>query len=364
MGYFQIIEVTFRLGAEFANHEMINMLSKYWRDYRRSKQSKADLLTATCIAFALPSYYKIKFVLEDKMNLTDLLTPWGLLEIVFAFGLSLILLSFYRFSDITAPSLIRQHQIISGAIKLVIAGLIALLFTRFFFNVVVEWGTDASFEFDVILLSILLPLIVSGISEKIFFRTKAQEAEKAELIAKYEALKARISPHFLFNSLNSLIDIIEEDPTLAVEFVEEMANVYRYILEYRDVPLVPLDTEIKAISSLLFIHEIRRPNAIKVSINIDDEKGKMQVVPMALQTLIENALKHNKYNATEPIQICISAEEEHLLMENSLNKKLNVPSTQEGLDNLSKRIHHVCHRDLTINESETAYRVMIPLVAS
>ncbi len=186
-----------------------------------SRQKKADIVTACFIAFALPGYYKVKFLLDGQMSIEQLLTPAALWEVLFAFLLASILLILYRIGTAQAKRLGKPVLKRLLPFALVAAGVVvAIVFTRFFFNVVVPWGSAPSFEFDVAVLAVLLPLIVSGVADRIFLEGEARNAQQAALAAQFETLKARLSPHFLFNSLNTLADIVEEDPQLAVRFIE------------------------------------------------------------------------------------------------------------------------------------------------
>jgi sensor histidine kinase YesM len=327
-----------------------------------SIRNKADVLAAICIAIALPAYYKIKYLLDGELTFEQLLQPSALFEVLYAFLLAVILLALYRFLgdriEQLKSSLMKK---ILPIVMLAAAVLVAILFTRFFFNYVLPWGTQASFEFDVALLALILPLIISGVGERIFLEGAKKQAEQDALSAKYEILKSRLSPHFLFNSLNTLVDIIEEDQELAIKFIEEMAAIYRYILENRDQPLVPLKAEVDAIKSVIYLHEIRKPGSLIVEINTHGDEHK-KIVPMALQTLVENALKHNKYSPSEPMTLSISISNELLKIENSLNPRLDAISTADGLDNLNRRVAHICNRKLNIVKLAKLFKVEVPLV--
>ena len=328
-----------------------------------STKNKADILAACCIAIALPAYYKVKYLLEGKMNFEQLLQPAALLEVVYAFFLAVILLAFYRLSGKLLNRLIWPiARSLLPVLMLAFAAIIAILFTRFFFTYVVPWGTQPSFEFDVALLAIVLPLIISGVADRIFLEGEAKAAKQATLTARYETLKARLSPHFLFNSLNTLVDIVEENPEMAVQFIEEMASIYRYILEYRDQPLVPLKAEIDAIKSLMFLHESRKPGALKMEFKLTENGESQQIVPMALQTLVENALKHNNYSSSQPMLLSIVEDRGQLIIENTLNLKKNSVSTADGLDNLNRRVSYICKQPLKIQTLSNMFSVKVPLV--
>ena len=330
-----------------------------------SRQNKADILTACLIAVALPGYYKIKFLIAGELSFEQLLSPAAILEVLFAFLLACLLIVLYRFGSaqtkrINLPILKRLMPVAVVAAS----ALIAIAFTRFFFNVVVPWGSDRSFEFDIVVLAVLLPLIVSGVADRIFLEGEAKDAEQAALAARFETLKARLSPHFLFNSLNTLADIVEEEPKLAVRFIEEMATIYRYILDNRDEQLVPLSAEIKAIRSLLYLLESRQPGAFEVEFKLAAGDESLQIVPLALQTVVENALKHNTYSTNSPMKLAIYTDDNQLVVENTLNPRASVPSTATGLESLQKRVEHVCKRPVQVGQHSGLFFVRVPLVAA
>ena len=322
-------------------------------------------MTACFIAIALPGYYKVKFLLDGQMTIEQLLVPAALWEVLFAFLLASILLTLYRFGTAHVNRLGKPILKRLLPFALVAAGAaVAVVFTRFFFTVVVAWGSVPSFEFDVAVLAVLLPLIVSGVADRIFLEGEARAAEQAALAAQFETLKARLSPHFLFNSLNTLADIVEDDPKLAVRFIEEMAAIYRYILEHRDQPLVPLAAEIEAIRSLLYLLESRQPGAFEVKFSLAPGAETLQIVPLALQTVVENALKHNAYSSSTPMKLNVYTDQDQLVVENTLNRRSNAASTETGLASLQNRVEYVCKKPLQIVESNTLYSVRLPLVAA
>ncbi len=335
----------------------------------KSRQ-KADALAIGAISIGLPAYYKVKFFLGDQIGWDEIWSPAGLIEIVWAFCLACLLVAIYRK---VGPFLAEKIPSASGRLMplltLAMSALVAVAFTRFFFVYVVEWGSGEAFEFDIALLAIMLPLILSGVGDRIFLEGQAKEealkasvAETEALTAKYEALKARLSPHFLFNSLNTLADIIEDDPKLAVRFIERMAEIYRYILENRDRQTVPLRDEVDSIEALLFVLETRHPNALRVSIDLPAMGDEWEVVPLTLQTLLENALKHNHYSASAPLEVRVYGDGEELVVENKLNKRAQVPSTKVGLDSLIKRVGQVCGRPVSIVEDNMMFQVRVPML--
>ena len=330
-----------------------------------TRQKKADILTACVIAVGLPGYYKVRLFLEGQATVKELIRPAALVEVFYALVLALLLIATYRCGAMVIHRLGgRWWRRTLPLLMVAAAAAVAIAFTRFFFNVVVPWGTAASFEFDIVVLAIVLPLLVSGVADRIFLEGQTRAAEQAVINARFETLKARLSPHFLFNSLNTVTDLIEEDPKLAVRFIEEMAAIYRYILAHRDEPLVPLDAEIEAIRSLIHLLETRQPGAFDVEFELAPGTDTLRIVPLALQTVIENALKHNIYSACAPMTLKIFTDGDALVVENTLNRRANVSSTASGLENLRARVQHACGKSLQIHEYSERFAVRVPLVST
>ena len=336
------------------------------------KQRKADVIAALMIAVALPGYYKIKYFLEGYLTPEQILQPAALFEVLYAFLLAVLLLAMYRIGGAFAAT--SEYLWLKRGLPVLLLALsaaAAVLFTRFFFTYILPSGTQSSFEFDVALLALVLPLIVSGIADRILLAGEAQDAalraarsDNSALQARFEALKARISPHFLFNSLNTLADIVEEDQKLAVKFIEEMAAMYRYILEHRDEATVPLAAELEAVEALLFLLEVRHPGALNVSMDLPSKATDLQIVPLALQTLIENALKHNHYSKSQPMGLRLYVDGADMVLENTLHKRKNVISTGSGLENLRRRVAHICDRSVEVIETSDIFCVRVPIIGS
>jgi len=169
--------------------------------------------------------------------------------------------------------------------------------------------------------------------------TQVLKLQKENLQSQFEVLKQQVNPHFLFNSLNVLTSLIKVDPDLAEMFTEKLSKVYRYVLENKEKDLVTLGTELDFIKSYLFLLNIRFAGKVQVKTDVADFETEKQVVPMALQLLIENAIKHNTFSRKSPLNIEISAQGTgYLTVVNNLqNRKTQMTSTGVGLINISKR---------------------------
>lgn len=188
-----------------------------------------------------------------------------------------------------------------------------------------------------------------------------ERLEKAHVASQYEALRNQVNPHFLFNSLNVLSELVHQDADLAEKFIAQLSKVYRYVLENRDTELVPLAEEARFIEGYLFLQKIRHADALQVRWDLQDTH--LQLPPMALQLLVENALKHNVLTTDRPLSLEIRQEGDALLVENTL-QLLDIPNagTGMGLNHLKKRYSYLTERPMTIEETDSHYRVSLPLL--
>jgi two-component system LytT family sensor kinase len=160
-----------------------------------------------------------------------------------------------------------------------------------------------------------------GISMTInFFRQGKQsilEIEKLKrekLKSDYRVLQNQVNPHFLFNSLNVLISEIKHNPDTAVEFTRKLSKVYRYVLQSKNYDLTNLKQELDFIESYIFLHKVRIGESLKYSVSIDDEAMHMQIPPLTLQIVVENAIKHNIANEENTLYINISSQDSTMLI--------------------------------------------------
>ncbi len=219
--------------------------------------------------------------------------------------------------------------------------------------------------------SIFISFLVSMIYEMFYFYTgwnqsklETQKLKTQQVASQLETLKNQISPHFLFNSLNTLAAIIPEDQNSAVKFTEKLSEVYRYILSYKDKELVPLETELDFIESYLYLLKMRYPENLFVEYKIEEKDKKMFVAPLTLQMLVENAIKHNVISKSKPLTIEIYTDsQKNIVVKNQLQKKvIGYNSTRTGLDNIKKRYKYLSHKTIEIIDTNTSFIVSIPLI--
>jgi len=166
-----------------------------------------------------------------------------------------------------------------------------------------------------------------------------ERLEKENVISKFETLKNQVNPHFLFNSLNALSNLVHEDPDRAEDFIDEFSDIYRYILEKKDQLVVPLKEELEFVKAYLKLCNLRFGDALISEIKIDVNKIDSLIPTLSLQTLVENAIKHNKVTIKEPLTLKISTEDSMIIVTNNYQPRQNLTgdSTGIGINNISER---------------------------
>jgi LytS/YehU family sensor histidine kinase len=161
-----------------------------------------------------------------------------------------------------------------------------------------------------------------------------------------------------------LASLIKVDPDLAESFTEKLSKVYRYVLENKEKDMVSLGTEMDFINSYIFLLNIRFKGKISVNINLDDFKPEMMILPMALQILIENAIKHNTFSRTEPLNIDISVDRDNfLVVKNNLRlRESYVQSTGIGLANIMNRYRLITDKEPEFEKTDKSFVARIPLI--
>jgi len=218
--------------------------------------------------------------------------------------------------------------------------------------------------------SIVVILLVFFIYEGIYYlnRSRVVELEKKQLEQitaeqKLSTLKNQVNPHFLFNSLNTLVTIIPEEPELAIEFVQQMSKTYRNILEYRDEKLVTIEQELEALDSYIYLLKTRFQGKIHIYNSIDKKHFKDFILPLSLQILIENAVKHNVTSKTKPLKVELSSTATHIHVVNNLQKKSQqYNSTKMGLANIKSRYSLLVDQEISIKETQGQFSVSLPII--
>jgi two-component system LytT family sensor kinase len=191
----------------------------------------------------------------------------------------------------------------------------------------------------------------------------AERLEKEKSFVQFDNLKNQLNPHFLFNALTSLNSLIFENPVLASQFVQQLSKVYRYVLQNKDKNSVSLQTEYDFIKNYTSLLETRFQDAVSIEISFEDEVRERALVPVTLQILIENALKHNIADRDKPLKIEIFTMSDYLIVSNNLQlRKLVDTSNKQGLENLKSLYSFLTDKPVIIEHTDTRFAVKIPLL--
>ncbi len=211
---------------------------------------------------------------------------------------------------------------------------------------------------------IIFNLFYHALRQKKEMENMMNDMQKEIMTSKYKSLKNQISPHFLFNSLNTLTSLMYEDRDLASDFVSRLATCYRYILDNREEDLVSLEKELGFLDSFIFMMNIRHEGALSITTHISVNPKDFVIPTLSLQMLVENALKHNYYSKEKPLEISIiSIDKNNMVVQNNLRiRKYKEASTKLGLKNIEKRYSFYTNQKVSIETENNYFKVIIPLL--
>ncbi|WCO00725.1 histidine kinase [Psychroserpens ponticola] len=215
-----------------------------------------------------------------------------------------------------------------------------------------------------------ITLTIVSIFHVIFFynryqknKIKEQKVIAGTASAKFDALKNQLDPHFLFNSLNVLTSLIEENPKNAQKFTTSLSKVYRYVLEQKNKDLITVDEELNFARTYMSLLKMRFEDSIIFEIPDRASNSESKVVPLSLQLLLENAVKHNMVTSSKPLHIKIYESEGMLIVENNLQPKQIVKkSSGVGLENIKQRYQLLSNKTVSINQQASSFAVAIPML--
>lgn len=204
---------------------------------------------------------------------------------------------------------------------------------------------------------------IQSILKKQENKVKVQKIIAGTAAAKFETLKNQIDPHFLFNSLNVLSSLIEENPINAQKFTTSLSKVYRYVLEQKDKELVPIAEELEFAKLYMDLLQMRFENGLTYEVLIENVDSEAKVVPLSLQLLLENAVKHNVISEQKPLHIQIFIENDTLVIQNNFQKKAVLQEGQGvGIQNIVNRYAIITNRKVSIVQNEKTFTVKLPIV--
>ncbi|WP_299123861.1 histidine kinase [uncultured Winogradskyella sp.] len=324
-----------------------------------------------CLVFLIGNFLSDGF---DFKNVNEFLINFGFYQL-YSFVLGYSNMAFFDYMEK------RQwkkgdtiKRIIVGIIGCTIITLVGIFLLRTFISVVI-YGTP----FETFLsreswqgysFGLWITLIIVSVFHIIFFynryqknKIKEQKVIAGAASAKFDALKNQLDPHFLFNSLNVLTSLIEENPDNAQRFTTSLSKVYRYVLEQKSKELVTVDEELNFARTYMSLLKTRFEDSIIFEIPDKASNPESKVVPLSLQLLLENAVKHNMVTSNKPLHIKIYEDGNHLVVMNNLQPKQIVKkSSGVGLENIKQRYQLLSNRKVHINQRDKDFAVAIPML--
>jgi len=207
------------------------------------------------------------------------------------------------------------------------------------------------------IISILFFYVLWRISSK-----KEQNLREENLKFKYQTLKSQINPHFLFNNLNTLSELVYEDAKKADDYIQKLSEIYRYLIENEETKLIELEKEINFVKKYFSLQKERYNDKILLNISIPDLED-YKIIPISLQSLIENAIKHNSYSQDMPLIINITRDNDDIVISNNIQRKNIIKnSTKTGLQNLKERVRLILDKELIFKEENNSFVVKMPVI--
>lgn len=261
---------------------------------------------------------------------------------------------------------------IVGIVAMVTYSIVAFIIVQFIMLYILyrtsptdAWQSVSHSVIIALLISLMMSLTFTAIG---FFKAWKRalihsEKLKVEMMAyKYESLRNQINPHFLFNSFNVLSDLVYADQAMAVKFIQQMSDLFRYVLDSRDKELVPLTEEVEFMRSFSYLLKTRFEDKLEIVIDLQAAPDEF-IVPMTLQLLVENAVKHNEVSEIYPLKIRISRNEDYLEVGNSLRlKNVGEDSKNTGLKNIMQQFSFFTDREIVVDDSNGKFHVRVPIL--
>lgn len=192
---------------------------------------------------------------------------------------------------------------------------------------------------------------------------EAQELKRQSLISQYESLKNQVNPHFLFNSINTMIGLIDEEPELAKEYGHQFAEIYRHILVKGKEELITLKEELEIVNIQRQLFKARFGKGLIFILEVPASHFGKKIPPLTLQMLVENAIKHNTISLKHPLTIKMKIGNGELRISNNIQRKnLKTESTQMGIENIKMRYKFLTDREVVVREDQTTFTVLLPLL--
>ncbi len=331
------------------------------------------------------NYWREYLIRYSSILLVAFVTSWFQLDYQYGQGdfLSAFLISFIRTALIWNGSMliiqysVNRYSMFRETVKLIVFQVVTLTL----YVLLVELGEILSVEYllkisipnstrvGLVGVSLLITFMISAIYAAVSFfiqwkenLLRAQALEKANLEARYDTLRNQVNPHFLFNSLNTLVMLVNDNP-VATKYVESISEIMRYMLQSRDKEAVLLREELTIAREYLFIQQNRFGDKLQVEIEVPEKYFHFAIPPLSLQMLLENAIKHNEVSREHPLQVRVFVSaNKFIAIENSVKPKIEKEaSTGIGLDNIRNRYLYLTGKEIVVKNENGKFTVMLPL---
>jgi len=294
---------------------------------------------------------------------------------LYTFSLSYANSAFFLYLDtVFVQNRFSKKRLILGFVGSFFISLLVIFILRIFEEVVVDGNSMLAFlskeQASNYIVAIVITFFVTlSLYSFHFYKAYNENKVKEQKIiagtanAKFESLKSQIDPHFLFNSLNVLSSLIEENPDNAQRFTTSLSKIYRYVLEQKDKELVSVEEELAFAKTYMNLLKMRFENSLFYELPISNINPEAKVVPLSLQLLLENTVKHNVVSEQRPLHIRITIEGDYLAVQNDYQKKEVLQDRQGvGLQNIINRYGIITNRKVLIEQNEKTFTVKIPIL--
>ncbi|MCM5530411.1 sensor histidine kinase [Parasegetibacter sp. NRK P23] len=268
------------------------------------------------------------------------------------------------------PSMVNRIIVMFIA-NIIYSALVALLLLGFWQYELSREGKSSDALAIAVLLSTNVAVIIASIYEIVYLNVERESdqlmmarLDKEKIATELSILKSQIDPHFVFNSLNTLSMLIEQDPVAARQFNDNLARVYRYILGHKSRNLVPLREEVEFVKNYFHLLKLRFREGIELHLYMDDQDAKGYMIPpISLQSLVENAIKHNAFSSETPLKIDVHCSNHHLEIRNNIQEKAYAaPGSGTGLQNLNSRYVLLTRSTIQVFSNNNEFLVRLPLI--
>lgn len=332
------------------------------------KNSKFKIINKLGIAIAITLIFKIVFFRIDNFLEWDLLF---ITAIVLIIGQGNETIDKWLNSRYTWIENARKRLIIQSALSIIFTSiaLFALMYMlhqlRFGDGRIINRKMIEIFP-PAILFTFALLAVKIGSEFFIALKNSLLEIEKHKTEsanAQLQNLKNQLNPHFLFNNLSVLTSLVHKNQDKAADFINELAKVYRYVLDTKNAELVPLQEELDFLNHYIYLQKIRFEDSIVFEIKIEENKKSAYLLPMCLQMLVENTIQHNETSQANPLKVLIYTQNNSLVIENQIKSRNNVvDSSKTGLKNIEQRYSfYTDEKVIVLNNGET-FKVILPLI--